>query len=153
MHEWWLKSSYCCLSYDYRIHISTLMVQVSYEWPRKTGTLALSLWLVQKIRATFSTNQMHSQNKSEIIPGVFPRFRRLAYFYFNFYWRPVTLSFALVGCSITLDLVPGSRPKCAQFLQPHFFMILCKIVLSCLFYLEMGTLDFLELRYRVSSSR
>lgn len=46
--------------------------------------LYFALGLVQKIRATLSTNQMQTKTNHDLVARVFPRFGLFAWFYFEF---------------------------------------------------------------------
>ena len=101
-----------------------------------------------------STNQMQNQNQQEFAPSFFPRFRQLTCFFSNFSLNPCDTFFCPDWLIDFYEF--GSRLLTEIRLVLTiliFFMFLCNNVLSDLFKLEMGTLDFLELRYRVSSPR
>ena len=73
---------------------TTLKEEVSTQCPKLFGVALIlpdfALWLVQKTRATLSTNQMQTKTNHNLVARVFPRLRQLGCFCIEF-------SLALIG--------------------------------------------------------
>ena len=130
------------------------MMQVSCEWPRKTGTPTVQGVICPKSSCHLWLIRCKTKTNRKFAPSFFPRFRQLTCFFSNFSLNPRDTFFCPDWLIDFYEF--GSRLLTEIRLVLTiliFFMFLCNNVLSDLFKLEMGTLDFLELRYRVSSPR
>ena len=130
------------------------MVQVSFEWPRKTGTPTVQGVIGPKSSCHLRPIKCKTKTNRNLHLLFFPRFRQLTCFFSNFSLNPCDTFFCPDWLIDFYEF--GSRLLTEIRLVLTiliFFMFLCNNVLSDLFKLEMGTLDFLELRYRVSSPR
>ena len=67
---------------------TTLKEEVSTQCPKLFGVALIlpdfALWLVQKTRATLSTNQMQTKTNHDLVARVFPRLRQLGCFCIEF---------------------------------------------------------------------
>lgn len=128
------------------------MVQVSFEWPRKTGTPTVQGVIGPKSSCHLRPIKCKTKTNRNLHLLFFPRFRQLTCFFSNFSLNPCDTFFCpdwlIDFYEFGSRLLTEIRSVLTILI---FFMFLCNNVLSDLFKLEMGTLDFLELRYRVSS--
>ena len=76
--------------------------QLSVEYRITLVVLFFALWLVQKTRATLSTNQFKTKTNHDLVARVFPRFRQFVCLYFEF---SLALRVIFISCDWSLRLL------------------------------------------------